>query len=106
MREPPRTSFKDETTQNKLLDCSPWFDCDDFHNMENIKQMREQQNVSLGCVLLRWGAMRVSVRLAFPDILRLPFALMLVLLVFICGCWGSGKCVCVDSTSPWTIAFV
>lgn len=62
--------------------------------MENIKQIREQCNVSLGCVLLWWGALRVPVWLTLPDILWLPFALMLVLLVFICGCWGSGKCVC------------
>lgn len=57
--------------------------------------MREQRNVSLGSLLLWSGALRVSLWSALPDILRLPFALMLVFLVFIRGCWGVREvCVC------------
>lgn len=74
--------------------------------MENIKQMKEQWNVSLGSVLLWRGALRVSARLVLPDILWLPFSLMLVLFVFIEEVNEVCVCVCVDSTSPWTQAFV
>lgn len=75
--------LKDSPTQNKLLGCCRWLDWEHFHNMENIKQMSEQLNVSMGSMPMWWGALRVSLRLALPDILWLPFALMLVLLVFI-----------------------
>lgn len=36
----------------------------DFHDMENIKQMRKQWSVSLGSVLLCGGDLRVSVLLS------------------------------------------
>lgn len=74
--------------------------------MENIKQMKEQWNVSLGSVLLWRGALRVSARLVLPDILWLPFSLMLVLFVFIEEVNEVCVRACVDSTSPWTQAFV
>lgn len=69
-----------------------------------MKQMREQRNVGFGASATVGEQDIFS--LALCSMVQPSFAKMLGPFVSVCSCWGSGKCVYMDSSGPWTLAFV